>query len=191
VGARSAPYWIGESGGGIRPAPGRHAVSRLRECSPLRGRHDGEVTSEGAPDEADGAALPAAVTTEEARWATALAQPLVGQSLVHLCLGAGDAQLHFTGDFTVTFEAAIEVSAAPDGPVVPYALDGVALLLSLPNADAIRVGVSDDGALLLTVDGTTLRCGADPDFEAWHYTGPRGRRVVSMPGGGLAIWDAI
>jgi hypothetical protein len=113
VGARPAGYWIGESGGGIRPARGRHAVSGLRECSPLRGRHDGEVTTEDAPDEADGAAMPAAVTTEDARWATALARPLVGQSLVQLCLGAGDAQLHFTGDFTVTFEGAIEVTAAP------------------------------------------------------------------------------
>ena len=149
------------------------------------------MTTEGGPDEVDGAALPAAVTTEDARSATALAQPCVGQSLIQLRLGVGDAQLHFTGDFTVTLEGPIEVAAAPDGPVVPYALDGVALLLPLLNADVTRVGVSDDGALSLRFGGTTLRCGADLDFEAWNYTGPGSTRVVSMPGGGLAIWDAI
>ncbi len=166
-------------------------VSTLRECPPLLGRHDGEVTTEGAPDETDGAALPAAVTTDHARWATALAQPLIGQSLVQLCLGAGDAQLHFTGDFTVNFEGPIEVAAVPDAPVVPYVLDGVALFLPLLNSDVTHVGVSDDGALSLAVGGTTLRCGADPDFEAWNYDGPGGRRVVSMPGGRLAVWDAV
>jgi Family of unknown function (DUF6188) len=149
------------------------------------------VTTEGVPDEAEGAALSASVTTEDPRSATALAQPLVGQSLLHLRLGAGDAQLHFTEDFTVTFEGPIEVATAPDGPVVPYGLDGVALLLPLVNAEVAQVGISDDGALSLTVGRTTLRCGADPAFEAWSYTGPGGRRVVSMPEGGLAIWDAI
>jgi Family of unknown function (DUF6188) len=135
--------------------------------------------------------LPAPVTTEDARSATALALPLVGQSLLQLGLGVGDAQLHFTGGITVTFGGPIEVAAAPDGPVVPFGLDGVALLLPLLNGEVTHVGVSDDGALFLTVGGTTLRCGADPDFEAWNYTGPGGRRVVSMPGGELAIWDAI
>jgi hypothetical protein len=89
------------------------------------------------------------------------------------------------------FEGQIDVAATADGPVVPYAFDGVALLLPLLNADVTHVGVSDDGALSLTVGGTTLRCGAAPDFEAWNCTGTGGRRVVSMPGGGLAIWDAI
>ena len=131
------------------------------------------------------------MTTEDARWATALAQPLVGRSLIQLRLGVGEAQLHFTGDFTVTFEGAVEVAAAPDEPLVPYALDGVALLLPLLNGDVTHVGVSDEGALSMTVDGASVRCGAAPDFEAWNYTGPGGSRVVSMPGGGLAIWDAV
>jgi hypothetical protein len=72
--------------------------------------------------------------------------------------------------------------------VVPYALEAVALLLL--NGDVTHVGVSDDGAFSVTVEATTLQCDADPDCEAWDCTGPGGR-VISMPGGGLAIWDAI
>jgi Family of unknown function (DUF6188) len=158
----------------------------------LHARHDGEMTTEDAPADARAAGLSAAPSSEAALVATALAQPLVGQSLVQLRLGAGDAQLHFTGHFTITFESPlVVVGPAPDGPVVPYALDGVALLLPLLNADVELVGVSDDGALSVTVGGTTLRCGMDPDFEAWNYTGPGGRLVVSVPGGRLAIWDAM
>jgi len=29
----------------------------------------------------------------------------------------------------------------------------------------------------------------DPDFEAWTIAGPDGLKVVSVAGGGLAVWD--
>lgn len=47
-----------------------------------------------------------------------------------------------------------------------------------------------DGGLELTFDdGTVLRVAADEDYEAWNIAGPGGLRVVSMPGGELAIWS--
>jgi hypothetical protein len=146
------------------------------------------MTTESGPGDAARAALPDAATTEDARSATALAQPLVGQWLAQLCVGAGDAQLRFANDFEVTFEGPIAVASAVSAPAMPNALDGVALLLPLLNGEVTDVGVSDDGALSLTVGGTILRCGADPDFEAWNFTRPGGERVVSTPGGALAIW---
>jgi hypothetical protein len=98
------------------------------------------VSTAGGPGEAARAELPAtATTTEDARWATALAQPLVGQWLTQLCLGAGDAQLRFADDFTVTFEGSIGAAPAVSDPVVPYALEGVALLLPLLNGEVTHV----------------------------------------------------
>ena len=48
-----------------------------------------------------------------------------------------------------------------------------------------------DGALeVLFTDGTRLCVSCDPDYEAWQFTGSHGRLIVSMPGGGLAIWGA-
>ena len=166
-----------------------HLFPRCASARPCGEGHDGAVTTEGGPGEAAGAALPAIAATEDARWATALARPLVGQWLIQLCLGVGDAQLRFADDFTVNLEGPIGVAPAVSDPVVPYALEGVALLLPLLNGEVTHVAVSDDGALSLTVGGTTLRCGPDPDFEAWNFTGPGVEQVVSTPGGGLAIWS--
>jgi hypothetical protein len=37
-------------------------------------------------------------------------------------------------------------------------------------------------------DGTCIESEPDPQFEAWHLTGPGGLLFVSMPGNQLAIW---
>lgn len=39
-------------------------------------------------------------------------------------------------------------------------------------------------------DGSSLRVDACDDFEPWEFAGPAGSRVVSIPGGALAIWLA-
>ena len=47
-----------------------------------------------------------------------------------------------------------------------------------------------DGGLELTFDdGAVLRVAAGEDYEAWNIVGPGGLRLVSMPGGELAIWS--
>ena len=126
------------------------------------------------------------MTVEDAHSGTRQVQSLVGQSLSQLCLGPGDAQLRFSSGVTVTFENPITVAAG--GSVVPYALEGVALLLPLFNGEVSDVAVEDDGVLSLVIAGTTLRCRPDPDYEAWQVTGRDVGLVVCTPGGGLAIW---
>ena len=64
-------------------------------------------------------------------------------------------------------------------------------LESLKGA-VIRSSTADEsGALTLGLDsGATLRVPSDSDYEAWNVAGPGGYRVVSLPGGELAIWSA-
>ncbi|GAB0105909.1 hypothetical protein JMUB6875_48910 [Nocardia sp. JMUB6875] len=51
--------------------------------------------------------------------------------------------------------------------------------------------VDDQGALRIFFgSGDMLAVPADSDYEAWKLVGPGGYRVVSMPGGELAIWSA-
>jgi len=45
------------------------------------------------------------------------------------------------------------------------------------------------GSMRLVFDnGWHLNSRADPSFEAWEVLGPGGWRIISMPGGELAIW---
>lgn len=126
--------------------------------------------------------------TDDAAHATALAQGLLGQSLDQLCLGAGDAQLRFTHS-TVALWSTIGVSTGDAAVVRPYSLDGVALLLTLLNDEVTAAGIDSSGNLSLTLGGTTVWCGSDPDHEAWSYDGRHGEKVVCTPGGDLAIWN--
>jgi uncharacterized protein DUF6188 len=50
---------------------------------------------------------------------------------------------------------------------------------------------SDSGRLEVVFDsGAVLRVEPDPDFEAWTFVAPHGRRVVSMAEGELAVWSS-
>jgi Family of unknown function (DUF6188) len=41
------------------------------------------------------------------------------------------------------------------------------------------------------VGGNELRVPSSDDYEAWTLVGPDGLRLVSMPGGELAIWKPV
>jgi hypothetical protein len=48
----------------------------------------------------------------------------------------------------------------------------------------------EDGHLEMSfVDGSSLRVNPSPAYEAWEFTGPRGSKIVCMPGGEPAIWQ--
>jgi hypothetical protein len=48
----------------------------------------------------------------------------------------------------------------------------------------------DDGSLELSfINSTSFRVPGSPEHEAWGMVGPAGLRVVSVPGGELAIWQ--
>ncbi|MBJ7336666.1 MAG: hypothetical protein JHC64_03145 [Mycolicibacterium sp.] len=56
---------------------------------------------------------------------------------------------------------------------------------------AVEAAHADDvGGLHVTFEGgARIVVGPDPDYESWHVNGPNGALVLSMPGGGLAVWD--
>jgi hypothetical protein len=61
---------------------------------------------------------------------------------------------------------------------------------SLLNQSVTSASADYTGTLILGFDsGTSLRVEPDPDYEAWNITGPRGRMIVCMPGGELAVWS--
>ena len=106
-----------------------------------------------------------------------------------LCVGAGDVQLRFTHS-TVSLWSTIGVSTRNDALVRPYTFDGVALLLPLLNGEVTAVDIDASGGLSFALSGARIRCGSDPEYEAWSYDGRHGGKVVCMPGGDLAIWNA-
>ncbi|MGW0356281.1 DUF6188 family protein [Nocardia nova] len=62
---------------------------------------------------------------------------------------------------------------------------------SLVGAVVVSARADESGALTLELDsGTSLRVPPDDDYEAWSIAGPGGYRVVSLPGGELAVWSA-
>jgi hypothetical protein len=61
--------------------------------------------------------------------------------------------------------------------------------LGLLRQDLEEAIAFKDGRLELTfVDGTALSAAVSEDHEAWNVVGPAGLRIVSMPGGELAVW---
>lgn len=126
--------------------------------------------------------------TTDAATATRLLQALVGQSLPQLCVGVGDLQMRFDGGLGVNLESAVRVGTGELAE--PYSLGGLAYLLPLLNNQVTQAQAGEDGSLTLTFGTTTLRCESDSHDEAWNYSGPDRSLVVSMPGGGLAIWSS-
>ena len=52
-----------------------------------------------------------------------------------------------------------------------------------------RAEIAVDGTLTVYfVDGTVLRCGAQPEYEAWQINGPNGLLIGALPGGEFAFW---
>jgi len=87
-------------------------------------------------------------------------------------------------EYTFTTDGG-ELLSTADGqePVIVAALDtGRGTVVS-------RADVDDLGGLTLGVAGGLLRVEPCARFESWNVVGPHGQRVVSMPGGGLAVWS--
>lgn len=62
--------------------------------------------------------------------------------------------------------------------------------LRMLRSEVRQVIAFKDGRLELTFDdGAVLRVSVNEDYEAWSIVGPRGMRIVSMPGGELAVWS--
>ena len=65
----------------------------------------------------------------------------------------------------------------------------VRVLSELVGTTILSVSYNYQGDLELALRGARLRVAGSPDFEARSLVGPEKERVISMPGGGLAIWE--
>ena len=100
-----------------------------------------------------------------------------------LCLGS-DARVVLGSPFTLT-----QGDGRQDVILDPGRQD-VAAALGLFGAKVLSAVAFKSGSMRLVLDnGWHLNSRADPSFEAWEVLGPGGWRIVSMPGGELAVWS--
>ena len=122
--------------------------------------------------------------------------PLKGRSVTQCCIDY--AFTIYLVERDATFSLRIEQlfvlhQANADAVTLHPGENAVALAPSLAMFGlTVERGVAyKDGRLeVCFTDGSSIRVDACHDFEPWEYAGPAGSRVVSMPGGNLAIWLA-
>ncbi|GAA1246200.1 hypothetical protein GCM10009633_19220 [Janibacter melonis] len=90
--------------------------------------------------------------------------------------------------FALTLPGGVEQTLTPEGD--PALLGPV---LAVARTTLTSASALDDGGLHLDFgSGATIKVGPGNDYEAWTANGPgeadQGLLVVSMPGGGLALW---
>jgi hypothetical protein len=126
---------------------------------------------------------------EPGRWLV----PLTGCSVTQCCVDYGftliisDGKNSFDVRIEQAFELALDGEALgldPEGD--PRMLAPALAVLHAPVAEAVAF---DDGRLVVKFTaGGELRVPGGNDYEPWTLVGPAGLRLVSMPGGELAIW---
>jgi len=97
-----------------------------------------------------------------------------------------------TGDYEVRIESPMRLRVrGADHDIEPGADGGEALLDALTGGEVTVASADSEGALRIDLsDGSRVLALADPRFEAWTVAGPGGFKVVSGPGGELAVWGA-
>jgi hypothetical protein len=124
---------------------------------------------------------------EEDRWIL----PLAGASIVR-CLVDWAITLQCDGEYEVRIEGPF-IFRTPEGAVHELDPDedpvGLGVVLSVARGRIVSAEAFKDGRLeLLFTDGARIEVPVDASYEAWELAGPSGLRVVSLPGGELALW---
>jgi Family of unknown function (DUF6188) len=122
--------------------------------------------------------------------------PVAGQLVTRVCLDneeigvlcLNQIEISISEPFVLTGRDGVRhlLDPAAGGP-------GLAPVLRIMR-QVISAGTAfDDGRLEISFDGgDSIRVPCGPDFEAWTIAGPGGPdglKIVSLPGGELAIWD--
>jgi hypothetical protein len=121
--------------------------------------------------------------------------PLAGCAVVQCCVDwaltlrlehpSGTFEVRIEQPFTFTSATGSEVLLVPENDPT-----GLGPVLACSRTAVEEAAASDDGELAMSfADGSSIRIRSSPDHEAWGLTGPAGLRVVSVPGGELAIWQ--
>ncbi len=125
--------------------------------------------------------------------AAELLDAVTGRLLTQLCFRTG-VRLDFDGAHRpeLTIECPLVVTA-PDGRTwsgEPFSPDAARELLELRLSRLTSTSIGADGSLSLTIGATHLHVPVSQEFEAWQLRQDNGVFIVSMPGGGIAIWSA-
>lgn len=122
--------------------------------------------------------------------------PLAGREVTQCCIDYAVTLVFAEPDATsylrigqsfwlLTTSDGNEEMCVPEGP--PPALGPA---LGVLRQSVNRAVAYKDGRLELEFgDGARLRVPVDQEFEAWNLVGPAGLRLVSLPGGDLAVWE--
>jgi hypothetical protein len=119
---------------------------------------------------------------------------IAGQTIISAELVAYYLELHTAegGQLKIENEYQLE---SPGHPTLDTSRgDETAIIDALQSATPVKIVEMDTsgGGLVLTLEGERrIRVEMTRAGEAWGYVGPRYERVISMPGGELAIWDPI
>jgi hypothetical protein len=94
-------------------------------------------------------------------------------------------ELRIGGVFAFTAPGGNETLMRPEEDPV-----GLGPVLACTRTAVESATAVDDGRLEMSFsDGSSLCVTPSPAYEAWELTGPRGSKIVCMPGGELAIWQ--
>ena len=123
------------------------------------------------------------------RWEVTLG----GRSVTRCCVDHGVTLVLDDPDeaFEIRIEQPFELHRAGDEVLIEPGGDPVKLApaLALLGAQVEKAVAFRDGRLLLRFrDGAEVRVFACQEFEPWTLVGPGGLRLVSMPGGEVAVW---
>jgi hypothetical protein len=112
---------------------------------------------------------------------------LDGQTVIRACFDYG-ISLQTDNSYEIRIESDYVVQSSGDRSGCGSQDPGHILAAALN--EIISTATVDSGTLNLTFsNGTVLRVEPHEMYEAWTVTGPRGMKVVSMPGGELAVWS--
>jgi hypothetical protein len=134
------------------------------------------AVADGFADEGDHLVIPVA--------GAAIEQVCVDYAVTyHLSAANGLWELRLESGFVVTSNGAERLVVPETGANVPAALDVL-------RAEVVEAVAYKDGALRMScADGLEVAAPPDEGYEAWTLTGPRGARLVSLPGGEVAVWS--
>lgn len=94
-------------------------------------------------------------------------------------------ELRIENDFTFVATDGTEIVLSPENQ--PAELGPI---LSVVRTSIEQAVAFDDGCLAVSfADGSRLHVPASLEYESWQLVGPGGLRIISTPGGELAIWD--
>lgn len=124
------------------------------------------------------------------RWVLPLSGCAVGQCCIDWAVTLrldhprGAFELRIEESFLFAPAGGEEVQLQPeDDPI------GLGPLLAVTRTTVEHAAAFSDGRLEMSfADGSTLTVQGSQEYEPWGLVGPAGLRVVSVPGGELAIW---